>query len=67
MTASENRLARLVGGIVEASPVPVSVKLRLSTAGKNDVNYLEHVEALRALGDNARPTARESRSKREGV
>ena len=44
------KLARLVGGICDASPVPVSVKLRLSPAGPNDANYLEHVAALRDLG-----------------
>ena len=49
---SPRKLARLVGGICEASPVPVSVKLRLSPAGPNDANYLEHVAALRDLGED---------------
>merc|ERR1712091_337678 len=39
---SPRKLARLVGGICDASPVPVSVKLRLSPAGPNDANYLDH-------------------------
>ena len=41
--------ARLVGGLVEGSPLPVSVKIRLSPAGNKDVNALEHIEALAAL------------------
>ena len=43
------KLARLVGGLVEGSPLPVSVKIRLSPAGNKDVNALEHIEALAAL------------------
>jgi len=46
------KLARLVGGLVDGSPVPVSVKLRLSSAGAKDVNFLEHVAELAALGDS---------------
>jgi tRNA-dihydrouridine synthase 3 len=38
-----------VGGLVEGSPLPVSVKIRLSPAGNKDVNALEHIEALAAL------------------
>ena len=43
------KLARLVGGLIEGSPLPVSVKIRLSPAGNKDVNALEHIEALAAL------------------
>ena len=47
------KLARLVGGLVDGSPLPVTVKIRMSSsAGGKDVNYLEHIEALAALGDS---------------
>jgi len=41
-----------VGGLVAGSPLPVSVKLRLSAASAKDANALAHVEALAALGEN---------------
>ena len=47
------KLARLVAGIVDGSPVPVSVKLRTSADGAEDESYLGHVEALAGLGASA--------------
>lgn len=47
-----SKLARLVQGMVDGSPLPVSVKIRLSPAGDDDVNYETLVAALAGLGQS---------------
>mmetsp|Transcript_26626 Transcript_26626/g.91891 ORF Transcript_26626/g.91891 Transcript_26626/m.91891 type:complete len:450 (-) Transcript_26626:26-1375(-) len=48
-----HKLATLARGLVEGSRIPVSLKLRLSADGATSSNYIEHVQALRELGDAA--------------
>ncbi|KAJ8607985.1 hypothetical protein CTAYLR_008223 [Chrysophaeum taylorii] len=47
------KLARLVSGIVAESDLAVSVKIRLSPSGDDDVNFPEVLELLSELGDLA--------------
>lgn len=43
------KLARLVAGLVEGSPLPVTVKVRIGTSDK-DINLLQVVAALADTG-----------------
>mmetsp|Transcript_13824 Transcript_13824/g.20697 ORF Transcript_13824/g.20697 Transcript_13824/m.20697 type:complete len:462 (+) Transcript_13824:44-1429(+) len=46
------KLARLVNGLVQGSPIPISVKIRMSPSGDGEINYQELLLALAELGDN---------------
>lgn len=47
------KLARLVGGLVDSSPIPVSVKIRLSPSSEEAMNFAKIVAELADLGSSA--------------
>lgn len=46
-----NKLKRLVEGLIEGSPVPVSVKIRMSPAGESDLNFRKIILNFALLDD----------------